>query len=81
MPRVVWSGYNGDHYVNYVSHWDGSQWIPEQELAGETSFFRTGADGARRDQLPDFLDNTDQAVLYIKENNNRARVLHREELQ
>jgi len=81
MPRVVWSGYNGDHYVNYVNYWNGSQWILEQELAGKTSFVRAGADSSLHNQLPDFLDSTDQAVLYIKEINNRARVLHREELQ
>ena len=81
-PRVVWSGYNGDRYVNYMSQWDGNQWIPEEELTGETSFFRVRADSVLRDQqLPDFLESTDQAVLYIKGDNHRARVLHRKELR
>lgn len=72
QPVVRWQGYNGNQYVTYSSHWNGSNWSAEQEipsrnvLSGEKKY-TTSADEEREilmQDLPEFITDTSQAVFY-----------------
>lgn len=78
MPQVVWKGYNGEKYVEYISTWDGAKWSKERELppgAGNLA----GAGGLNL-QLPPFLTSLDQAALFTRNPGEAGRVYHRQEL-
>jgi len=70
---VSWQGYNGDQYVTSFSRWDGSGWSPEQELLSDEKLSETIQQRSLLSvkekklllpDLPDFITDTSQAVLY-----------------
>jgi len=70
LPVVFWQGYNGDGYVQYQSHWDGSHWSPERQN-GQALKQVSGKENPPDLQieesvqnLPLFLSNTSQAVFH-----------------
>ncbi|MEA2115038.1 MAG: hypothetical protein U9P36_06615, partial [Thermodesulfobacteriota bacterium] len=69
---VSWQGYNGDQYVTSFSRWNGTGWSPEQEILSDEKISKTIQQSLlpvkEKEQLlqdlPDFITDTSQAVLY-----------------
>lgn len=70
---VSWQGYNGDQYVTSFSRWNGSGWSPEREVSSDEKISETMRQRSLLTvkekklllpELPDFITDTSQAVLY-----------------
>ena len=70
---VSWQGYNGDQYVTSFSRWNGFSWSPEQEVLSDEKLSETIQQRSLLSvkekklllqDLPDFITDTSQAVLY-----------------
>ncbi len=77
--QVTWSGFNGKRYVDYLSLWDGQRWTPEEEL--ETLPDDEKISTPIIDYLPEFVDDTSQAALYLEKTAGQGDVYYREQLK
>lgn len=72
MPRVTWSGYDGNKYSTFYSDWTGTNWGPEQvsdEPFGRLSDSTTNSAGtdmaAIISDLPDSVTDMNQASIHF----------------
>jgi len=70
QPVISWQGFNGEQYVQYQSHWDGSGWSAEAEdredpkqLVLKKSLAVQQVEEYSK-ELPAFLQDRSQAVFH-----------------
>lgn len=65
-PFVIWSGYDGEKYIDYFSGWRKTEW-GDESIAVEQMYRSLTEDSGRQiPELPEYLTDPDSASIHIR---------------